>query len=143
MSHDLPIRIYYEDTDAGGIVYHARFITFAERGRAEFLRHIGYQSSDLDKELGVTFVIRHIEVDYFAPGFLDDLLTMNTAIEAVKNTSFVMRQKLYRHKNDANELILSDMKVSVVCVDSKTIRPVRIPEELKTKFGKHLIAKEG
>ena len=143
MSHDLPIRIYYEDTDAGGIVYHARFIAFAERGRAEFLRHVGYQSSDLDKDLGVTFVIRHIEADYLAPGFLDELLTMNTAIETVKNTSFIMRQRLYRHKNDANETLLSDMKVSVVCVDSKTIRPVRIPDELKARFEKHLVSKEG
>lgn len=127
--HSIPIRVYYEDTDAGGIVYHANYLNFAERGRTEFLRHIGYQSSQIHNDLGVMFVVRHIDIDYTKPAQLDDPLTMETSILSIKNTSFVMHQRTLKGSD-----ICADMKVVCVCVDAKTYKPTRLPEDIKQSF---------
>lgn len=94
MQHTTDIRIYYEDTDAGGVVYHANYIAYGERARAEFLRHIGHQSSNLAKDCGVTFVVKHIDIEYHKPAFLDDLLTVHTSITSIKNSSFTMHHQI-------------------------------------------------
>ena len=106
--HDMKIRIYYEDTDAGGVVYHGSYLNFAERGRTEFLRDIGHQNSDLRKEFGVIFVVKHMDIEYVSPGFLDDILRLETSIEEMKNSSFVMRQTLYCENR--NDVLVCDMK---------------------------------
>lgn len=136
MSHTIPIRIYYEDTDAGGIAYHASFIRFCERGRSEFLRHIGFTNSNLTRELGTFFVARHLEADYYKPAFLDDLLMLETSIMEMKNTSFVMRQVLTRESAGAHEKIC-EVKVTLVCVSADGIKPVRLPEKLRAEFERH------
>lgn len=133
MSHTHPIRIYYEDTDAGGIVYHASFIRFGERGRTEFLRHIGYNNSDLTRELGTVFVVRHIEIDYLKPAYLDDLIDLTTSIKDMRNSSFVMQQTFYKQ-----EEIICDLKVTLVCVKTDGIKPVRLPDNIRTSFERHL-----
>lgn len=132
-TYKLPCRVYYENTDAGGIVYHGQYLNFAERGRTELLRHIGYQSSDLVKELGVMFVARYLDIDYYAPAFLDDLLEVHTSISVLKNTSFTMRQTLFRQKDGINEKI-AELRVTLVCVKADTIKPVRVPEQLRQGF---------
>lgn len=134
MSHKLDIRVYYEDTDAGGVMYHGTHLNYAERARTEFLRHIGYQNSDLRTEFGMIFLVRNIEIDYLKPAYLDDLLTVKTDIKLIKNTSFVMCQGIY----DGEEMI-AQLYVAVVCVDSETKKPVRIPEPLKVEFEKYLV----
>ena len=95
MKHKIPIRVYYEDTDAGGVVYHANFLKFAERGRTEFLRAVGFENTELKKNKGMIFVVRRIEVDYHKPAFLDDPLIMQSSIEAMKNPSFTMDQAVF------------------------------------------------
>jgi acyl-CoA thioester hydrolase len=127
--HSIDIRIYYEDTDAGGIVYHASYLRFAERGRTEFLRALGYQNSVLKKDYGTIFVVRHIDIEYLTPAFLDDALTLTTAIESLKNTSFVMNQRVFRGKEE-----VVSMKVALVCIDANTLKPVRLPETVKQDF---------
>lgn len=127
--HSLPIRIYYEDTDAGGITYHANYIRFGERGRTEFLRECGFTNSGVRDEMGVFFVVKHIEVEYHKPTRLDDLLRMDTQIESIKNTSFVMTHKIYR-----DEGLVSDLRVILVCVDTNTLKPVKFPSAIKAKF---------
>jgi len=134
MSHTIDIRVYYEDTDAGGVVYHSNYLNFAERGRTEFLRAAGFTNSDIAKDHNLLFVVRKAEVDYLLPAHLDDALTLETSIEYMKNSSFAMRQKLYRHKNAANEMLISDMCVTLVCVDTQKYRPVRIPDFIKNAF---------
>lgn len=133
MSHTIPIRIYYEDTDAGGITYHASFIRFGERGRTEFLRHIGYNNSDLTRELGTVFVVRHIEIDYLKPAYLDDLLTLETSILEMRNTSFIMDHKFYKQDEK-----ICEIKVTLVCVQTNGIKPVRLPEDVRQSFERHL-----
>lgn len=132
MSHTIPIRIYYEDTDAGGVVYHANYLKFGERGRTEFLRYVGYTNSDIQKDYGVIFVVRHIECDYQKPAFLDDALTLKTSITSVKRSSFVMTHCVFKA-----DYPICDMTVSLVCVDSKTLKPVRLPDDIKEAFLKH------
>lgn len=134
-THAMDIRIYYEDTDAGGVVYHASYLKFAERGRTEFLRNLGHQNSELTDEYGIIFVVRHIEIDYLLPGFLDDLLTMQTTIKELKNSSFVMHQVLSRKNTEEGEAEkICDMRVALVCIDNKGFRPVRLPGPVKEQF---------
>ena len=90
-SHKIDARIYYEDTDAGGVVYHAYYLKFGELARSEFLRHINHQCSTLTKDLGIIFVVKHIEIEYIRPAFLDDVLCVETSIVELKNSSFKMR----------------------------------------------------
>jgi acyl-CoA thioester hydrolase len=134
--HTMDIRIYYEDTDAGGVVYHANYLNFAERGRTEFLRELGHQNSELERDFGVLFVVKHIDIEYAKPAFLDDQLRMESVITEMKNSSFIMQQTLYCESRD-NELI-SDMRVALVTVDTNTIKPVRLPEIIRTEFSKFL-----
>lgn len=137
MPHTIPIRIYYEDTDAGGIAYHASFIRFCERGRSEYLRHLGYTNSALTKELGTFFVARHLEADYYKPALLDDLLQLETAVCDMRNSSFVMHQAFTKQFETGWEKIC-ELKVTLVCVRAHDIKPVRIPDSLRKDFEKDL-----
>lgn len=135
MHHILPCRVYYENTDAGGIVYHGQYLNFAERGRTEFLRSIGHQSSDLTRDLGVMFVARYLDINYFAPAFLDDVLNVHTSIAELKNTSFTMRQTFFRQKNEKENVEkIAELMVTLVSVQANSIKPVRVPEVLRRKF---------
>jgi len=125
-THTIPIRIYYEDTDAGGVVYHARYINFAERARAEMLRDMGFQSSTLARDLGMHFVVANLEITYKKPAFLDDLLTLNTKTIETKNSSFVLNQAFFR-----GDEMIANINVTLVCVTTDGIKPVRIPDDLK------------
>lgn len=125
MIHSHEYRVYYEDTDAGGIMYHAQYISWCERGRAEYLREVGLNSSAIVEQDSVMFVVRHLEADYFKPARLDDLLRVETAIKEMKNTSFIMNQSIF-----CQDSMLFSMTVTIVCVDMNG-RPVRIPERLR------------
>lgn len=133
MKHSIDIRIYYENTDAGGIVYHANYLNFAERGRTEFLRHTGFENSKIHKNHGVIFVVRHIEIDYLKPALLDDVLQLETTIIELKNSSFIMHQCAVRDSE-----VIADMRVVLVCVDTKSYKPVRLPENVKEAFQAYL-----
>lgn len=125
-AHNIDIRVYYEDTDAGGIVFYANYLKFAERGRTEYLRNLGFENKSLMDKQGVIFVVRKIEADYLIPGYLDDMLRLETSVLEMKNASFKMKQSLFRH----NELIFS-VDVILVCVD-RAGKPVRLPDDLRT-----------
>ncbi|MDP7141891.1 MAG: tol-pal system-associated acyl-CoA thioesterase [Alphaproteobacteria bacterium] len=138
-SHDMNIRIYYEDTDAGGVVYHANHLRFAERGRTEFLRHVGFENRKLRDEHDIFFVVRDLQASYRKPAFLDDMLRMETKVKALKKTRFVMKQSLFRH-----EELIFEMDVTVVCVqqDSDGVtKAVPMPNDVLDEFEK-LVTKE-
>lgn len=137
--HTHNIRVYYEDTDAGGVVYHSNYLNFAERARTEWLRYLGHQNSDLEKEFRTLFVVKHIDIDYLRPGRLDDSLQVITTIETLKNSSFTMRQSVIRKNTDSHEEMLADIHVVLVCVDTNTIKPVRLPQILRTEFEKFML----
>ncbi len=124
-AHNIDLRVYYEDTDAGGIVFYANYLRFAERGRTEYLRNLGFENKSLMDTQGVIFVVRKVTADYLAPAYLDDMLRLETAVTELKNASFTMRQSLFRH----NELIFC-VDVILVCVD-RAGKPVRLPDGLR------------
>ena len=126
-AHEIDIRIYYEDTDAGGVVYHANYLNFGERARCELLRSIGHECSTLEETLGMIFVVKHADIEYMRPAVLDDALKVVTTIEKMKNTSF-----LARHCVQKQGETICEMHVTLVCVDTNTIKPVPIPDVLRT-----------
>jgi len=128
MIHTAEYRVYYEDTDAGGIMYHAKYVSWCERARSEFLRDIGLQSSTIQQDTGALFVVRHINADYFKPARLDDLLRTESSLKELKNSSFILNQSIF-----CQDSMLFSMTVTIVCIDAKG-RPVRIPEIVRAKL---------
>jgi acyl-CoA thioester hydrolase len=127
--HELPVRVYYEDTDAGGIVYHAGYIRFAERGRTEMLRDGGFRHAKLFEDKGIAFAVVSLNVNYKTPARLDDLLVVKTSISRLGGASLDMEQNIYR-----NETLICEIKVTLVCVDN-TLKAVRLPEDLRRLYG--------
>lgn len=125
MSHKIDYRVYYEDTDAGGVVYHANFLRFAERARTEWLREVGFNQSALD----VVFVVRSLEIEYLAPGRLDDVLTVETQLQNIGRASITLSQDFIK---EGKKIAL--MKVVLVTVSRNDIKPVSVPEEIKRKL---------
>ncbi|MCI7479863.1 tol-pal system-associated acyl-CoA thioesterase [[Pasteurella] aerogenes] len=124
-----PIRVYYEDTDAGGVVYHARYLHFFERARTEYLRQLGFSQQILLAEMQLAFVVKTMEIDYCYPARLDDLLLVETLVEEVKGATIRFVQTLKR-----NETILCKSAVKVACVDLGKMKPVAIPAGIKAEF---------
>lgn len=136
-THKIDFRVYYEDTDAGGIVYHSNFLKFAERGRCEMLRDLGYECSKFEEELNVIFVLKHADIEYKKPARLDDLLEVQTKVATMRNTSFQMQQTIHK---DGEEICA--MLITLVCVDTKTIKPVRLPDILRDKFTPYMMQEQ-
>jgi acyl-CoA thioester hydrolase len=122
----MDVRIYYEDTDAGGVVYHANYLCYMERARTEFLRERGMSVREMH-DLGIIFPVVAMELNYRAPARLDDLLEVQTSIVAVKNSSFVAGQLVIR-KEDGKLLV--DAKVTLACVGNE-MKARRLPPELR------------
>ncbi len=120
----MELRVYYEDTDAGGVVYHANYIKYMARGRTEFLRERGL-SQDL-KARGYIFPVVRLEIDYLSPAFHDDLLRVDTVVEEIGQTSVIFRQQIMR---PADGKLLTDGKVTIVCA-GLTGRLGSLPPEL-------------
>ncbi|SMB82226.1 acyl-CoA thioester hydrolase [Pasteurella testudinis DSM 23072] len=123
----MPIRVYYEDTDAGGVVYHARYLHFFERARTEFLRALGFEQQILLAEFHLAFAVRSMQIDYRVAAKLDDVLRVETRICQLKRASIVFEQKLFRQDE-----LLSDATVLVATVDLSKMKPVSIPETIRT-----------
>lgn len=126
--HKIDLRVYYEDTDAGGIVYHASYLKFAERGRTELLRHMGFSHAQLLKDTGVAFAVINMNVDFKAPARLDDLLTVKSAITDMQGASLGMAQEIRR-----GDVLLVKMDLRLACLDQQG-KAARLPAELKKLF---------
>lgn len=121
----MEFRVYYEDTDAGGVVYHARYLGFFERGRCEFLRQRGLSVRELADQ-GAVFPVVRMEIDFKAPAVLDDLLRVDTDVVEVRKTSFTLEQRVVRAE-DGKTLVSG--RVTLVCV-RPGMKPRRLPEDL-------------
>lgn len=115
----LPIRVYYEDTDSSGIIYHANYFKFMERARTEWLRSIGFEQNDLLKEYGIVFVVRSLSLDYLQPGYFNDWLKVHTRILRYGGASLNFTQIVQREAGDD----LCRAEVKVACLDGQTFRP--------------------
>ena len=131
----LPVRVYYEDTDAGKVVYHSNYINFMERARTEWLRSLGYEQDQLIREQGIVFVVRSLQGDYLKPALFNDLLLVEAAIHELGRTSIHFRQNIWRDhllENKREHLIAGIVRV--VCVDADSFRPKPIPIDIRGKF---------
>jgi len=118
-------RIYYEDTDAGGVVYYANYLKFFERARTDFLRQKNIVQSDLIRDLGIVFVVRNCAVEYAKPARMDDLIDISVVVGEVRKTSIKMKQEVMK-----DSLVLCRLDVEIVCVDAVSFKPKKIPENL-------------
>jgi acyl-CoA thioester hydrolase len=126
-----PVRIYWEDTDAGGVVYYANYLKFFERARTEWLRALGVEQQALRDATGAIFVVADAQVKYLAPAKLDDLLTVTVKMVERGQASMVIEQQAWR-----GGTLLVDGRFRIGCVDGTTLRPKRIPGLVS----KHLLA---
>jgi len=124
----IQLRVYYEDTDAAGIVYYANYFRFLERGRTEFLRTMGHDQHALMQE-GIAFAVRSVSAEFLKPAKLDDLLTIETAVAKLGRAQVSFAQRILRD----NELLL-DAKIRVACIDPARGRPMPMPRALHQQF---------
>jgi acyl-CoA thioester hydrolase len=125
-----PVRVYYEDTDAGGVVYYANYLSFMERARTEWLRALGFEQPALAAEHGVLFVVRAVNIDYLKPSRFNDSLQVTVEVVNVGGSRIRFLQRVLRGDE---EIVRAD--VDVVCVNTDTFRPVRVPREMRTTIG--------
>lgn len=123
------VRVYYEDTDAGGIVYYANYLKFFERARTEWLRSLGLDQQTLRDEESAIFVVRSAAIDYLAPARLDDEVTLTLRVEKLGRVSVQFVQQAWR-----GETLLSTANVKVCCVDAQTMRPCSLPASTAAKM---------
>jgi acyl-CoA thioester hydrolase len=124
-----PVRVYYQDTDAGGIVYHANYLNFAERARAEALRAMGIPHVEMVRQFGVMFVVRRIAMDYQRPARLDEELRIETQVIAVGGATANLRQDFWRDSDS-----LAVLEVGLGCARPETGRAVRMPAPWRTRL---------
>lgn len=122
-----PIRIYYEDTDAGGIVYYANYLKYAERARTEFLRHLGINQEEMLKNSGQGFVVGYCNINYKSPAKLDDALNITCKITELKGASLKMEQKLYKE-----DTVICEIEIGLVFLSLPSMRPTKIPTEISS-----------
>jgi acyl-CoA thioester hydrolase len=129
--HIWPIRVYFEDTDAGGVVYHGNYLKFAERARTELMRAGGFDHSGLAKEHGVLIVVRDCTMEFIAPARLDDALEVRSEVTTIGGASLSIRQEVFRPMPETGgDKLLVRVELRLACID-REFRPARLPEALK------------
>jgi len=126
----LPVRVYYQDTDAGGVVYHSTYLNFLERARYEWLRELGFDVHSLIQVHKVIFMIRSLSIEYFKPALLDDLLHITAQAAELGRSQITISQRVTRGTD-----ILTKATVHAVCVGSDSLKPVSMPAPLRHKLG--------
>lgn len=120
-----PIRVYYEDTDAGGVVFYANYLKFFERARTEMLRSLGFEQDELIVNAGVIFAVRSVQVDYLTPARFNEQLTVLSNVTDIKKVSLTFAQIITR---DSVECCTATVRIA--CLDAHTLRPKAIPENI-------------
>ena len=127
--YSFPVRVYFENTDAGGVVYHAEYLKFLERARTEWLRHLGFDHQLLAREHGVVFIVTAMAVDFMRPARLDDNLAVSVRLESLGKVRCVFGQEVRR-----DDEVLVKATVTVACVTEGAFKPVEIPQPLRRKM---------
>lgn len=124
-----PVRVYYEDTDAGGVVYHSQYLNFMERARTEWLRHLGLEQAALRDDLQIIFVVHSMSIAFKQPAQFDDLLNVSSEVEKIGHGSFTFLQKISR-----NGQLLVQAQVKIACVNALSFKPSVIPKQVLLKM---------
>ena len=122
----LPVRIYFEDTDSGGVVYHSNYLKFMERARTEWLRSIGIDQRHLKQDNHIMFVVHRIDIQFKLSARFNDDLIVKSELKDIGSSKIEFRQMIYR-----NDEMLIDANVDIACIDSEKFKPVRIPPTIK------------
>ncbi|HIO93039.1 MAG TPA: tol-pal system-associated acyl-CoA thioesterase [Leucothrix mucor] len=130
-TYSLPIRIYYEDTDVGGVVYHSNYLNFFERARTEWLRELGYEQDDLRLKENILFVVRNIDIAYLKPATFNDMVKATVEIKKLGRSSIEFFQQILRSSNQEENEVLAKGKVIIVCVDAIKFKPVKTPDSIR------------
>jgi acyl-CoA thioester hydrolase len=133
--HQMPVRIYFEDTDSGGIVYYANYLKYAERARTELLRSIGVESGQLMHEFGIGLAVRRCHTEYLKPAILDDHVMLQTELQRVGGASIDLRQVVLR---GVDELVQMDVKLG--CINFVSGRPAALPKNLRNALNTQMNA---
>ena len=128
MTHEITLRVYYEDTDLAGIVYYANYLKFIERGRSEWVRALGVDQAALRRETGIVFAVRHLEADYLRPAVFDDWLTVTTSVQPITGTRIVLDQAVLR-----DDVTLFSARVTLVPIGADG-RAARLPTDLRQRL---------
>jgi tol-pal system-associated acyl-CoA thioesterase len=128
-SFSFPARIYFENTDAGGVVYHSEYLKFLERARTEWLRHLGFTHQALGKKYSMMFVASQIAIDFVKPARLDDMVAVGVEVESLGRARIVFHQEIRR---DDDTLVRA--RVTVACVGIEGLKPMEIPEDVRNKL---------
>ena len=131
MAFEHPVRVYWEDTDAGGIVFYANYLKFFERARTEWLRSAGFAQEQLRTERGVMFVVSETALRYLLPARLDDQLDVSVLLRESGRVGLQLAQQAWRVGPDAAAMpLVAEGRIRLACVDARTFRPCRIPTDL-------------
>ena len=125
-----PVRVYYEDTDGGGVVYHANYLKFMERARTEWLRHLGFEQTELRQQLGVLFVVRGLSMQYKRPANFNDELVVETRLRKMGRSLLEFEQIILRNDGQNTEH-LTEAVIEVVCVEVGQFKPAAIPNSIR------------
>ena len=124
-----PIRVYYEDTDSGGVVYYANYLKFMERARTEYLRSLGFEQDELVANEGVLFAVRSLKVDYLKPARFNQLLNVSAQLVEIGKASLLFAQHVELAAGETSHLFCTG-QVKIACLDTRTFRPVAIPPRI-------------
>ena len=127
--YSFPVRVYFENTDAGGVVYHGEYLKFLERARTEWLRHLGFDHQALARNHRVVFIVSSVVADFLKPARLDDMLSVSVQLESLGKVRCIFAQEIRREDE-----VLVKAKVTVACVSAEAFKPVEIPEPLRRKM---------
>jgi len=130
-----PVRVYYEDTDSGGVVYHSNYLNFMERARTEWLRSMHLEQDDIVNEYGILFVVHSLSISYLKPALFNEALLVKTTIQKLTKASIVFEQLIVRKNDETDEeQILTKSVVKIVSLGVEQKRPVPLPEPIYTQF---------
>jgi len=128
-TYSFPVRVYYENTDAGGVVYHSEYLKFLERARTEWLRHLGFDHQALGRNHKVVFVVSSMAIEFMKPAKLDDMVAVSVQLESLGKVRSIFVQEIRREDE-----VLVKAKVTVACLTVDSFKPVEIPEPLRRKM---------
>lgn len=128
-----PVRVYYEDTDSGGVVYYANYLRFMERARTEWLRHLGVEQDQARDEHGLIFAVRSIALDYLKPARFNDALQVTVELREMGRASITFGQRVLK-QTEGSTIELCRGEVKIACIDAEMLRPKPIPDFIKTEI---------
>ena len=129
MAFTMPVRVYYQDTDAAGVVFHATYLDFMERARVEWLRNQGFEPQELARRFRLLFIVRHLDIAFIKPAVLDDLLTVTAAVQKLGRAQVTMVQEVMRGRET-----LVRASVNLACVATGSLKPMAVPDAVLASF---------